>query len=63
MLTKMQESSHLGNEDTVEVIIFKLEALHSSFQNQIWSIICFNFQLVGSPVSREIILCPSRGPD
>lgn len=48
----MQESLHLGNEDTVDVIIFKLEALCSSFQNQIWNIICFIFSWWGlqSPV-------------
>lgn len=45
----------MGNEDTVDVIIFKLEALHFSFQNQIWNTICFIFSGWG-PQSQVTLL-------
>lgn len=41
------------------MIIFKSKALHFSFQDQIWKHNVFYFQLVGSPVSSQMILCPS----
>ena len=53
----MEESAHLEDEDTEDVIIFKLEALLISKSDLEHNL--FYFQLVGSPVSSQIILCPS----